>query len=409
VDMMAGYLVKTRRSTTTAGMIAAMLEEPEGPQDADGPKPARRWRWAAPIGAAVLVVGVVVGILVAQPSENDPPAAGSRAAKQEPKPRFMVSGDRSGAVQGTAGSPWLQVYDLSINGQPPPVASVPPPSPTAGEVTSIVAGPDRTFVVAALRAKECETVLYRFRLTDDGQVENIEPVAGGTTPTLLAGLAISPDGRRIAYATAPCSDAPAERALPATTPITLAVLDPTGQVRTWTSRRPTIIGQIVWAGDSRTIGYTTGEVTPPASPPPTGSRDVPRGARVGAIQVRALHTEAPGTDLLDSRVLFDQSDKDDTVETAVMGRDGRTGYGMLHRGQPPSTVMFTFGEGQPMRVTNTIPADPRGNTVMVSVVSGGEPRYACLDGVDAFGRADDGELRSSRGTRGCATAYDIPE
>ena len=388
-----------------------MLEEPEGPRNADGHIPLRRWRRAAPIGAAVLVVGVVVGIVVAQPSEDDLPAASDGASKHEWKPRFLVTAGRSGDVSGTAESPWFQVHDIADGGRQRLVASIPPPSPSGGEVRSIVAGPGRTFVVAAWRAKPCETVLYRFKLTDDGHPQDITPITGGSTPALVAGLAISPDGRRIAYATAPCGDAP-ERSLPATTPVTLAVLDSTGQRRTWTSSRPTIIGHIVWAGDSRTVGYTTGKVTSPTPPtgPPTNSRDVPRGVTVGAIQVRALHTEAPGTDLLAGRVLFDQSDEDGTVNTAVMARDGRTGFGVMHKGEPPSTVMFMFSEGQPMRVTSTIPADPKGNTVMVSLVGDDEPRYACLDGVDAFGRVSEGKLRSSsRGTQGCSVAYETPE
>src|SRR5688500_9635336 len=89
-----------------SGMIAAMLEEPEGPRNPDGHMPPRRWRWAAPIGAAVLVVGVVVGIVVAQPPEDDLPAAGDGASKREPKyewkPRFLVTAGRTGDVSGTA-------------------------------------------------------------------------------------------------------------------------------------------------------------------------------------------------------------------------------------------------------------------------------------------------------------------
>jgi hypothetical protein len=395
---------------TAAGMIAAMLEEPEGPRNADGHGPLRRWRWAAPIGAAVLVVGVVVGMVVAQPSEDDLPAAGDGVPKHEWKPRFLVTAGRIGDVSGTAESPWFQVHDIADGGRPRLVVSVPPPSPSGGEVRSVVAGPGRTFVVAAWRAKPCETVLYRFKLTDDGHPEDITPITGGTIPALVAGLAISPDSRRIAYATAPCGDAP-ERSLPDTTPITLAVLDSTGQSRTWTSSRPAIIGNIVWADDSRTLGYTTGKVTssaPPTDPPPTNSRDVPRG--VGAVQVRALHTEAPGSDLFASRVLFDQPDEDGTVNTAVMARDGRTGIGMMQKGEPPSTIVFTFSEGQPMRVTSTIPAAPKGTIGAVSLGGHDDPRYACLDGVDAFGRVSGGKLRSgSRSTQRCSSAYETPE
>jgi hypothetical protein len=366
----------------------------------------------APIGAAVLVAGVVVGIVVAQSSEDDPPAAGDGASERVWKPRFMVTAGKSGDVSGKAESPWFQVHDIADGGRQRLVVSVPPPSPSSGEVKSIVAGPGRMFVVAAWRAKPCETVLYRFKLTEDGRPQDFTPITGGSTPALVAGLAISPDGRRIAFATAPCGDAP-ERSLPATTPITLAVLDSTGQRRTWTSSGPTIIGNIVWADDSRTVGYTTGKVVspvPPTSPPPTSSRNVPRAETVGAIQVRALHTEAPGTDLLAGRVLFDHSDEDGTVNTAVMARDGRTGFGVMEKGEPPSTIVFAFSEGEPMRVTSTIPADPKGNTVMLSVVGDSDPRYACLGGVDAFGRVSDGKLRSSsRGNLQCSAANETPE
>jgi hypothetical protein len=404
--------------TMVAGMMPAMLEEPEGPQAGDGAGPgevrARRglWRWAVPVAAAVLVAGLVVAIVVAQSREDELPAAGGGGpANRAGTPRFLITAGKSGDVSRTAESPWFQIHDLADGGKQRLVASVPPPSPSAGEVRSIVAGPGRTFVVAAWRAKPCETVLYRFSLTDDGQAKDITPVTGGGTPALVAGLAISPDGRRIAYASASCGEDP-ERAPSAESPITLAVLDTTsGQRRAWTSARPTVVGEIVWASDSRTVGYTTGEViaaAPPAGPPPSTSRQPPRGATVGAIQVRALDSEAPGNDLLAGRVLFDPSDDAGTVSTAVMSPDGRSGYGILHKGDPPSTVMVSFSEGQPMRVTSTIPANPRG-AVAVSVATGDGPRYACLNGVDAFDRVNDGKLRTgSRGGGRCSDAYDVP-
>jgi hypothetical protein len=396
-------------------MMPAMLEGPEEPPDEDGPARRRLWRWAVPIGAAVLVAGVVVGIVMAQPQEDDLPVAGGGWPSNAGwKPRFMVTAGKSGDVSKTGPPsevPWFQIHDISDGGRQRLVASVKPPSPSAGEVKSIVAGPGRMFLVAAWRAKPCETVLYRFKLTDDGQAEDITPVTGGSIPALVAGLAISPDSRRIAYATAPCGEDPT-RSPRAETPTALAVLETTtGQRRTWTSSRPTIVGEIVWASDSRTVGYTTGDVLPEPSPP-TGSpspsgRQVPRGSPVGAIQVRALHSEAPGTDLLAGRVLFNSSVQDGTVASAVMNPDGRTGYGVLHKGDPPSIVMFAFSEGEAMRVTSTLPANPEGSVGVFSVTGGEGPRFACLNGVDAFGRMSKGHLRNSS-HEGCGAARDTP-
>lgn len=416
----SGIRPKTGGAAIGAGMMPAMLEEPEGPRNEDGAGQsevrARRklWRWVVPVGAAVLVAGVVVGIVVAQPQEEPLPSAGGGwPSNREGKPRFLLTAGKSGDVSRTAESPWFQIQEIADSGRTQRlVASVQSPSPSAGEVRSIVGGPGRTFVVAAWRAEPCETVLYRFKLTDDGQAKDITPVTGGRTPALVAGLAISPDGRRIAYATAPCGEDP-ESSLPATTPITLAVLETTtGQRRTWTSSRPTIVGEIVWAGDSRTVGYTTGEVistTPPAGSPPPTSRGEPRGDTVGAIQVRTLHSEALGADLLAGRVLFSPSDEDGTVGTAVMNPDGKSGYGVAHKDEPPSTIMFTFNEGQSTRVTETIHADPTSAVTVHSVAGGDGPRYACLNGVDAFGRLSKGRLRSSsRVGGGCTAAYDAP-
>jgi hypothetical protein len=204
-------------------------------------------------------------------------------------------------------------------------------------------------------------------------------------------LAISPDGRRIAYATGPCGNP--RNSPPATAPISLTVLETTtGQHRTWTSSRPAIIGEIVWAGDNRTIGYTTAEISP-------GS------VTVGAVEVHATDTENPDTDLLSGRVLYAQDDRTDAVTTAVMSIDGRTGYGALRKEQPASTVLFTFSEGKPIHVTQTIPDEPN-SVAMMSFADESGPRYACLGGIDAFGRVDDQKLSDkSPGSLHCSAAY----
>ncbi|MFI7709317.1 hypothetical protein [Nonomuraea sp. NPDC049480] len=295
------------------------------------------------------------------------------------------------------------------------VDSVRSPSPSAGEAQEIIAGPDGTFVVAASRAKPCESRLYRFRLTGEGHATGVTPVTGGIAPALVAGLAISPDGRRIAYATTPCADDPSMPPTAASPPqaanppsATLTVLDAvTGHRRTWTTGGMSVLGEIVWARDSRTLGYATGDVnhrTRTSPPPSPDGTDEPPGDAIGNVTVRALDTDAPGTDLLAGRVLFRPPSGAGTVTSAVMNPDGRTGYGTMSKGRPPSTILFSFAEGRPMHVTKTIPPDPEGAITLHAFSTGDEPRYACLNGIDAFGRVTEGTFGSQSFGR-CGTAW----
>ena len=99
----------------------------------------------------------------------------------------------------------------------------------------------------------------------------------------------------------------------------------------------------------------------------------------------ALDTEAPGTELRTDRPLARLAQADGDVDHAIMGLDGRSGWGMLSR--PSEVVLFTFAEGEPIRVTSTIERDP--NAIQAFSFRGGafdDVRYACLNGPDAFGR-----------------------
>jgi hypothetical protein len=414
-----------------------MTEKPGIPQDADlmsegEPVPGRQVRrWAAPIGVVVVVVAVVVGVrLMADGREGGPPARhGTGSHWPARMPRFMLTVGSTGdlAPKGPAlgaREPWLQVHEIEKNGRERLVDSVRSPSPSTGGAQEIIAGPGGMFVVAASRAKPCESRLYRFRLTADGHATGITPINGGITQSLVAGLAISPDGRRIAYATAPCPDArpaslhgmPSAAAYPplAADPPSamLTVLDlTTGSRRTWTAAGTMVIGEIVWARDGHTLGYTTGGLihrtptSPPSSPDGNGG---PSGDTTGDVTVHALDTEAPGADLLAGRVLFRQPGGPGTVTTAVMNPDGRTGYGMMQKGQPPSTIFFSFTGGRPMHVTHTITPDPKGGTAIALSSAGEGPRYACLNGIDAFGRVIGGTFMAGSpgmGRCGAATAY----
>jgi hypothetical protein len=356
----------------------------------EGGPARRRYRAVAPVGLAALLATMVVGVGGDRPS-------GVPAYAPHRMPRFYLTAGTSGelsrdrAARGWSAPPWLQVHALDAKGLERPVESVPPPSASAGEVREILGGPGGTFLAAASRAP-CETRLYWFRLTADGHVTGLGPVTPYPIPFLVAGLAISPDGRRIGYASAPCVPS-ADPPRPAIGPgVTLTVLDVgTGRTRTWTADGPLIVGEIVWARDNRTLGYATAAV------------GVSRGG-IGEVTARALDADAPGTDLLGGRVLFRAPDSG-TVTMLEMSPDGRGGYGMLHQKQPPAIVLFSFTEGRPMRVTSTIP-QPKGVLGSVLFSTGEDPRYACLNGIDAFGRViDDAYRPDGRAFEGCGVAY----
>jgi hypothetical protein len=180
----------------------------------------------------------------------------------------------------------------------------------------------------------------------------------------------------------------------------------TGHRRTWTTDKLSIIGDIVWARDNHTIGYATASITqqaPTSLPPAATDSGLPPGDSVADVTVYALDTNFPGTDLLVGRILLHAPDDSGTVTTAVMNPDGRSGYGIMLKGRPASTALFSFTEGQPMRVTTTIPNSPM---MAVAVRTDDGPRYACLSGVDAFGRVIEGTLMAgASGLRACGVAY----
>lgn len=213
---------------------------------------------------------------------------------------------------------------------------------------------------------------------------------------------MSPDGDRIAYTTVPCTHDPQPRA-------SLTVLDiDSGHRRTWSASGPTLIGEIVWADDDRTVGYTISDIRQ-SGPPGTDvwnlRPDRSPGSDVGNVTVHALDTDAQGADLRAGRVLFRQPDDPGTVTSAVMTPDGRSGYGMMRKDDPASIVLFSFTEGEPLHVTRTIALDPATTQFVALSSSGDRPHYACLNGIDSFGRVINGDLVASSNILRCGTAY----
>lgn len=349
-------------------------------------------RWAAPVAMALSVTASVGAVQLLADQHFSTSYGDYR------EPRYLVTVGRTGASSREGGSaPWLQVRALGEGGRPRPVDTVPPPSSSAGEAHEVLAGPNGTFLVVSFREKPCESRLYRFRLREDGRVSEVETLDGEVVPSRVAGLAMSPDGDRIAYTTAPCGDEARPRA-------NVTVLDiASGSRRTWSTTGPSIVGEIVWAGDNRTLGYTISDIEPTGQVDELG-RGMGRG--IENVTVHALDTDVKGIDVRTDNVLFRQSDGSVNVATAIMGPDGRGGFGMLKKGEPPSTIFFTFREGEPIHVTKTIPAKSNSRSMLAVAAVHENPRYACLNGIDSFGRASSGQFRTfSYGHHYCDSAF----
>ncbi|SNR59017.1 hypothetical protein [Actinomadura mexicana] len=350
----------------------------------------RSWfirRWAAPLVLAMSVAASIGAVHLLADG-----AAATAPSGEQRMPRFVVAvGEIGDAARERGPKPWFQVRAAQA-GEARPVDSVAAPR-SAGAAQSIIAGPEGTFVLSAFGEKSCTTRFYRFRLAGDGRVKELAPLVREAVPARVAGLAMSPDGARLAYATGPC----AQGAQPQST---VTVLDlGSGRRRTWSAAAPSVVGEIVWARDNRTLGYTVGEVRPEVGPGPFRERTV------GNVAVLALDTGGQGADLRSGRVLFRQPDDSAAVTTAVMNPDGRAGYGVMKKARPPSTVLFSFSAGKPMKVIQTFETRPNVATAFVFATDD-RPRYACLGGVDSFGRVHEGRFADTSGSGpSCSVAY----
>jgi hypothetical protein len=372
-------------------MVRAQEENPDRE-----PASWRIRRWAAPVTLA-LAVAASIGAVQVLADETPMPHT---FFGEYPVPRFTLTvGVLGTGIETGEPAPWLRVDRFRSGQSPQPVEAVQRPSPSAGDARSITAGPGGTFLVASTHDVPCESRLYRFELTRDGHVRKLRQVTDAVLPGRVRGLAMSPDGDKVAYTTTPCPDGGPGTGTPLPARAEVTVLDvDSGDRRTWSTTGPALAREIVWARDSRTLGYVVSDVLPGAQP------------TVGDVALYALDTEDDGADLRKGRVLFRRPDAAATVTTAVMNPDGRTGYGVLRRGDPATTVLFDFAEGGRMHVTKTFEPEPEpgsnsvtsvGKVVMVAV-EGDSPRYACLESVASSDSFNGGRIQE---TFSCGAAW----
>jgi hypothetical protein len=274
--------------------------------------------------ALVVAVAVSAAVVACGRSGGGTPAASGSRGSGSPAGHVPTAWYPAGPLPASGAGPAAAQYFVSVVFQrsPAPVTvtnaftgqvlatvSAPAPGPGFGGVAA--AGDDRTFVLAAQEAVPAVVWFYELRLSADGRVASLTRLLSVESASVPA-FAVSPDGSRLAYATAYGIRV-----------VTLA----TGASRSWTADGHTVVGNAVelsWAGD-QTIAMYWASVA--ANSRQTG--------------VRLLDTSAPGSGLLSSRLIIAVPGA-----TAFGGIDGLTGLLATPDG---SKVFATVVTGLPDR------------------------------------------------------------
>ena len=314
---------------------------------------SRRWPgWLAPVAAAAAVAGVIIASLavsglILRPARTGPANSSGAFAKV---PRYFV------AIPEVARRP--VVVGATSTGAV--LGTVAPPEPHTEFTWVAAAGNGRTFVLgAAPKLHPGVSVpaprpvkFYRLVLDRSGHPGRLEPLPIPTETAIISGLALSPDGSKLAV-----SFLPAHRQIrPKIQVFSLA----TGARQEWAWPGRGTIGSVVisagsgglqWEADSRTLMF---EVTTR-----TRNGNVPG-------QLYLLDTAAPGGSLLASSTRIPVPSTElgwlhHNAKHRIIGMPLITGDGtklvapFYHEAPPPKVFGFTITEfsvhtGKPIRV-----------------------------------------------------------
>ena len=312
--------------------------------------PGRRWRQRLlPLAAAAAVIAVAVSaVLVAGPKLAPAPASAPVTAAV---PRHYLT---------FTFVPDKQFHDL-------PVTEAVIRDTATGKITGTVkimtksfpasvaadAAPDgRSFILAiAENAPKDEYRFFRLPVSAGGKPGHLTELPAYPVPVnaYLAGIALSPDGTRLAvsfsYGLGATNGGPAKYMVGAVEVINLV----TGTVRTWTAGmqqghwyQP---GQPSWADGNRMISFTWQQAK-------SMSNDA-----MTMQGVRLLDTEAPGDNLADARMIMPAKAVHGTINSTLITPDGRDVLVATSRDSRGTVVVQisevpTAGSG-PVRVLRT--------------------------------------------------------
>ena len=232
---------------TVAPDSAPPLRLPAGPARRGAAGRVRRWaHWLAPAAAALAVAAVVLGSLALQRGQAGPPAAPGPLPGG--LPRYYAA-----LVQESSG-PWWAEVRATVTGKV--LATVRPPLPFT-RFSEVAAAPDdHTFVLAGIgpQGQPSVTQLYALRLDPATGAVRLSrlPVPLIRERWRVNGLAVSPDGTRLAVALEPPG---AERPRLQLYSMTSGVLLREWGVNTSHPGAAPLIGFMSWSPDGRTLEY----------------------------------------------------------------------------------------------------------------------------------------------------------
>jgi hypothetical protein len=371
---------------------------------AGGPPP---WRSLAPLAAAAAVVAIVAAALALasgppRPGPRPAVVSGSVPSYSGSVPPYYVALDVTGNGDCCrTGLPYSPVTEAVVRatGTGAVLATITPPRPYGTFIGVSGAAGDRTFVLAAVQltplpyAQAPPAGLFLLRIDPANPVPSararliplpimVQPPGAGVT-----GLALSPDGSKLAIAEAPIGAPPAIHV------VTLA----TGAGRAWaaTTGGPTFgpgtTGEpLSWAQDERTVAFVS-----------------------AGTQVRLLNTAAAGDSLLaSSRPVVSAPGLAPYWQQVMITPDGQTIIAVIQDNAGRQTrhgytarqelVTFSARTGKLLHVLNRIPvygnydyeqvlwASPSGQVLIVSGTqpgaTAGYPNLGATAGVLSQGR-----------------------
>lgn len=186
----------TRARTDLVTGIRPLELPDELPGRARRPRTARRWlNWGAPLAAAALVTALAVTLALLRQADGpqpDPAVPASGASGAASIPRYYVAL----AQTGSTSSQLKAVVGDDRTGRTVAVLN---PSVSQNFYGVTGAADDRTFVVMNYTAAQQETTWYLLRLTPGaGRPTQLTKLPIKPLVAHVAGLALSPDGRKLA-------------------------------------------------------------------------------------------------------------------------------------------------------------------------------------------------------------------
>ena len=214
---------------------------------------ATRTPWAvrlAPVAAALAVIAIVITMVTVRHTESRPSATGSSlvAPPGVPAGPPVSSYVRSGQVPPyyVTATETDAVVHLTVSGAS--VATIRPSLPGGTMVAVTAAGDGRTFVLGEQGQDRKAVTFYQFRLGSSGRPGALSRLPMSVTDgKTMTGLALSPDGTKLAIAVVPGGGVQQVRLYPVHG----------GQARTWsaTGGGPYGATWLSWPASQRTLAF----------------------------------------------------------------------------------------------------------------------------------------------------------